>query len=64
VASRRKAQGLMHKVQRFQCSRLRLKGFGAASSVPRCRFASDGIFDRFQLLWLYFLTSDTWNLIP
>jgi len=47
------------KFIRFQCSRLRLKGFGAASSVPRCRFASDGIFDRFQLLWLYFLTPDT-----
>jgi pseudouridine synthase len=34
-------------------ARLRLKGFGAASSVPRCRFASDGIFDRFQLLCFF-----------
>jgi hypothetical protein len=49
---------------RFQCSRLRLKGFGAASSVSRCRFASDGIFDRFQLLLLFFLTPDTRHLNP
>jgi hypothetical protein len=47
----------------FQCSRLRLKGFGAASSVPRCRFASDGIFDRFYLLRFFFLTPDTRNLV-
>jgi hypothetical protein len=32
----------------LQFSRLRLKGFGAAGSVPRWRFASDGIFDRFE----------------
>jgi hypothetical protein len=42
---------------RFQCSRLRLKGFGAASSVPRCSFASDGIFDRFSAF--VFLFPDT-----
>ena len=75
MASRRKAQGLMHKVQRFQCSRLRLKGFGAASSVPRCRSASDGIFDRLQYGWrfqcsgfsLYFffiLTPESSTLTP
>ena len=27
-------------------------------SVPRCRFASDGIFDRFQLPCFFFLTPD------
>jgi hypothetical protein len=32
----------------MEVSRLRLKGFGAASSIARCRFASDGIFDGFQ----------------
>jgi hypothetical protein len=31
----------------FQCHRLRLKGFGVASSVYRFRFASEGIFNRF-----------------
>ena len=51
-------------ILRFQCSRLRLKGFGAASSIPRRRFASDGIFDRFQLLCFFFLTPDTRHLTP
>jgi len=33
-------------------------------SVPRCRSASDGIFDRFQLLCFFFLTPDTRHLTP
>ncbi len=33
-------------------------------SVPRCRFASDGIFDRLQLLCFFFLTPDTRHLKP
>jgi hypothetical protein len=35
--------------------RFKYSGF----SVPRCRFASDGIFDRFQVLPLIFLFADT-----
>jgi hypothetical protein len=41
-------------VFRFQCTRLRLKIFDAASSVPRCRFASTGFSFFFA-----FLTPDT-----
>jgi hypothetical protein len=30
------------RLRRLQCSRLRLKGFGAASSFPLCRFTQAG----------------------
>ena len=33
-------------------------------SVPRCRFASDGIFDKCQLAGFFFLKPDTRNLTP
>ncbi len=44
---------------RFQCSRLRLKGFGATSSVPRCRFASTRLG-----FFILSLTPDTRHLKP
>ena len=44
---------------RRQLAELGTRHWKEGFSVPRCSFASDGIFDRFQLLCFFFLTPET-----